>query len=466
MLQLAYCSPVNPVASGISDYSEELLPFLGQYAAITVFAEGNIRVANPQLQAHLAMHPLDRLPAMHQQQPFDAIIYHMGNSPAHGEIYELLQRVPGVVVLHDWVLHHFMLWYAAERQHNIGLYMRTMQQRYGAAGTRVARLMSRGQLHDRAFDMPLNEDVIAHARGLIGHSHFVVDQVRAMRPGLPAAMVAHGVPLPPLVEPAAARARLGLPLDVPIWASFGHITPYKQIDSALRAFARFRHHHPTARYLLVGSVSPHYDLPALVQQLDLAGAVTTTGYVSQTMFGLYVAAADLCLNLRAPTAGETSGSLLRLLAAARPTLVSAIGAFNELPNDVCAKVDPDRSQEALILAYARLFQLQPALAAQLGHNARHYVATHHTLQGAARGYMELLAQVYGWDTIEKVRPSLWDIGGAAQETAASRSAQQPSGAAASSLILPGVAQAAAELGIRPTDDAALQQVAVAMGELC
>ncbi len=35
--------------------------------------------------------------------------------------------------------------------------------------------------------------------------------------------------------------------------------------------------------------------------------------------------------LRHPTAGETSASLLRLLGAGRPTLVTATGSFAELP---------------------------------------------------------------------------------------------------------------------------------------
>ena len=125
--RLAYCSPVNPVESGISDYTEELLPYLGQYADITVFVERGLMPVNPHLQQHLAFHALDDLPRLHQRQPFDALIYHLGNSPAHGTIYELSGRLPGVVVLHEWVLHHLKLWYAAERRKDIGAYLREVE---------------------------------------------------------------------------------------------------------------------------------------------------------------------------------------------------------------------------------------------------------------------------------------------------------------------------------------------------
>jgi hypothetical protein len=158
MIRIAYCSPVNPVASGISDYSEELLPYLAQYADITLFVERDVVPTNRQLRQQFAVEPLDQLPRLHRQRPFDAVIYHMGNSPAHATIYELLRRIPGVVVLHDWVLHHFKLWYAAERQKNVAAYLDEMRARYGVAGERVARKMSRGQLQDAAFTMPLVED--------------------------------------------------------------------------------------------------------------------------------------------------------------------------------------------------------------------------------------------------------------------------------------------------------------------
>jgi glycosyltransferase involved in cell wall biosynthesis len=469
MRRIAYCSPVNPVESGISDYSEELLPYLGQYAKVVLFVDRGLVPTNRHLREHLAVHTLDELPGLHRKQPYDAIIYHMGNSPAHGTIYETSQRIPGVVVLHDWVLHHFKLWYAAERRKDIGAYLREMDGRYATDGERVARKMSRGQLQDAAFHFPLVEDVIEGAQGLIGHSRFVVDQALRLRPSLPAAVVPMGVPLPPDLSQDAARQQLGLPLDAPIWASFGHVNPYKRMESALRAFKRFRGEYPNARYILVGSVSPSYDLAAVIRRLNLDDAVVVTGYVPRADFEQYVAAADLCLNLRSPTAGETSASLLRLLGAGRPTLVSAVGAFVELPADLCAQVDADWSESALILAYARLFQTQPTIAAALGRNARAFVAREHTLAGAAHGYIRFLSQRYGWGEMPRLRDVLWSV-----ESAASTTASAPVQAAEqTSVRLPEpvtetiaeLGAAAAELGVHETDEQPLHDIAATLDDL-
>jgi len=74
-LRIAYCSPVNPAPSGISDYSEELLPYLAQYAEITLFIEDGLRPANPQLIKHLPIKPMRQLERLARRGVFDAIVY-------------------------------------------------------------------------------------------------------------------------------------------------------------------------------------------------------------------------------------------------------------------------------------------------------------------------------------------------------------------------------------------------------
>lgn len=462
MYRIAYCTPLNPQASGIADYSEELLPFLGQYVDIDVFAERGVVPTNVDLQRHLRVLPIDTLPERHRQQPYDAVVYQMGNSPAHSAIYETLLQVPGVVVLHDWVLHHFKLGYAAA--HNrLAQYRAELTARYGRVGQRAADRMLRGQLTNAVFGMPLNDDVLGAARGVVGHSRWIIERVQAAQPTLPAAVVPMGVPLPPPIPRDHARHVLGLPVDQILWASFGHINPYKRIEGALRAFGQFRAAYPTARYLLVGSVSPNYPLDAIIARLGVGDAVTVLGHVPAAHFAHYVAAADLCLNLRYPTAGETSASLLRLLGAGRPTLVSAIDAFNELPDSVCPKVDPDHNETALIFHYAHLLHTTPQLAIALGNNARAFVAQHHTLEQAAAGYIDFLTEVYGWQRPTTTRPPVWTLANEALDTvAAAMVASKPS---STSPIVAGLGQALAELGVTEHDQPVLAAVSEVVAEV-
>jgi glycosyltransferase involved in cell wall biosynthesis len=466
--RIAYCSPVNPAASGISDYSEELLPYLGQYADITLYLEDGLQPDNLQLARHLEVQPLRRLERAHRRRPYDAIVYHMGNSPVHAEIWRAAQRLPGVIVLHEFVLHHFMLWYAANIQHDVQLYVRAMQARYGEKGAHIAQLMIRGRFTEATFQFPLCEPVVAAARGLLAHSRYVQARVNALQPELPTSVVPMGVPLPPAIPRAAARARLGIVPDALLLASFGHINAYKRLEPALRALLELHHERPEARYVLVGSMSPHYDVPGLIRRMGLEDVVTITGYVSRATFEDYVAAADICLNLRHPTAGETSASLLRLLGAGRPTLVSATGAFTELPPDVAAQVDPDAGESTLILAYCRLLAGCPAVAAALGTQARTYVAQEHTLERAAQGYARFLARLYRWELVRRIRPApLWSLETAtlADVTRAIRAATTPAATPAPPHPIPAVGRALAELGISERDTALLRSVAVRLAEL-
>lgn len=409
MRRIAYASPVNPAPSGISDYSEELLPYLGQYAEIILYVDDRLRPSNTRMTAALEVRPVGSLPRDHARRPYDAIVYHMGNSPVHSGIWTALQRQPGVVVLHELVLHHFMLGYAANVLRNPEAYASEAARRYGVEGQRVAQLMLRGRLSEAAFAMPLSEQVLETAIGLIAHSRYVLERASTLRPGLPMAQVPMGVPLPPQIPRAEARQRLGLPEDALILASFGHINPYKRLDAVLRALRILREQHPRLRYLLVGSSSPNYDVRAAVARAGLADLVSITGYVERSTFEDHLAAADICLNLRHPTAGETSASLLRLLGAGRPTLVTASGSFAELPPDVAAQVDLDASEGDLIVAYCHLLATRPDIAAALGANARAFVAREHTLQGAAAGYIRFLAACYGWGETPILRAPLWQI---------------------------------------------------------
>src|SRR5947207_1940050 len=131
MKRIAYASPLTPAPSGISDYSEELLPYLAQYVDITLYVDAGRKPSNPDLTRHLALRPIGKLERDQRRRPYDAILYHMGNSPVHAAIWQAMQRTPGVVVLHEFVLHHFMLNYAATVRRNVAAYRAEAARRYG-----------------------------------------------------------------------------------------------------------------------------------------------------------------------------------------------------------------------------------------------------------------------------------------------------------------------------------------------
>jgi glycosyltransferase involved in cell wall biosynthesis len=214
-----------------------------------------------------------------------------------------------------------------------------------------------------------------------------------------------GVPLTPLIDKGEARAKLGLDPDLFLVTSVGHLNPYKRVSATLRAFKALLMEVPRSLYLLIGSRSPNYDPSRQIEMLGLSEHVRSTGFVSQDDFYLYLSASDVCLNLRYPTAGETSASLLRIMGAGVPVLVSRTGSFEELPDSAAGKVDIGEVEEELLLEYLLLLARRPDVREAMSVAARKYVAERHTMEGAARGYLEFLARQAGLDATEvTIRP--------------------------------------------------------------
>ena len=65
----------------------------------------------------------------------DVDLYHIGNNPLHRGIHDRALARPGVVVIHDAVLHHFYLGFGDERRYvdefvyNYGEWHRHLAQR-------------------------------------------------------------------------------------------------------------------------------------------------------------------------------------------------------------------------------------------------------------------------------------------------------------------------------------------------
>lgn len=409
MRRIAYCSPINPVPSGISDYSEELLPYLGQYVDITVYHDSGVTPSNAQLRTHLSVRPITQLVADQQRQPYDAIVYHMGNSAAHSEIYAVAQQLPGVVVLHDLVLHHFMLQYYANTVKDLGAYQQLVTQHYGQVGADVAARMMRGIFDEAVFGMPLCQPVLARATALISHSDYVANAVRVLAPQLATHVVPMGVPILPMRDATALRQQLDFGDDAFIMASFGHVNPYKRTDQILRALRILRRAGINAHHIVVGSISANVPHERMILRTNTQDAVHITGYVAADVFNAYVDVADVCINLRHPTAGETSASLLRLLAAGKATFITASGSFLEIPRHAAIHVPLDAHEVDFLAAALFLCYQQRKFTAQVRQNARDFVQAHHTLAQSAAAYMQVLSQLHGWEPPTIVRDVCWDV---------------------------------------------------------
>ena len=386
-MRVAYFSPMPPETSGIADYSALLLPALGRRVDVAV-----------------AKHGAKRPP-----RGADVALYHVGNDPkAHGWILDALRRHPGVVVLHEFVLHHLVSGATLARKDVPG-YLDALERDGGL----VARLLGHAVVEQRipplwesrAADFPLAGAVLDHATGLIVHSRYVAERARAAGYDRPIAIVPH----PAWPDPGATPARIP---GSPLIGCFGHVNASKRVPQLLAAFARVRGRHPEARLLLVGSTSPNFDLEKRLQRLGLdADGVVRASRVDEARLWSLMAACDVCVNLRAPTMGETSGTAVRALTLGKPLLVSGIGWFAELPDAVAVKAQPDEHEAEALEAALELLVSRPDVRAELGAAARELARTVHDVDRVADRYAAALEVSLGGEAVDEA--VLREVGSAA-----------------------------------------------------
>jgi glycosyltransferase involved in cell wall biosynthesis len=371
-LKVAYFSPLPPERSGVATYSAFLLPALQRRLAVEVVRRGSKRF------------PVGA----------DIALYHIGNEPnAHGWILKALRSRPGVVVLHEAVLHELVATLTLGRGGKTA-YLDAVER----DGGRVARLLATDALAGRLPPLwelwpsvfPLLDEVFEHAEGVVVHSRYAEALLR--RRGYEGPL--HRVPL---AADLAPHARDQSP-DVhgsPLICSLGVLNVAKRVPQLLEAFARLRQSHPRAVLVLAGSGGADLRLGLRAERagLRLGSDVVYLGFVSGSRLSALLAAADVCVNLRWPTLGEGSGSALQALAAGRPLVVSDVGWFSELPGSVAAKVPVDEHEVEMLVAVLDLLARKPRLRDRMGRAARDYVKAEHDVDRAAEGYEKALAAV-------------------------------------------------------------------------
>ena len=128
------------------------------------------------------------------------------------------------------------------------------------------------------------------------------------------------------------------------------------------------------RFLLVGPADPVVlrEALAFVDRHGLRDRVRFLGRRPAGELHDIVSLADLGVNLRHPTMGESSAALMNLLACGCPALVTAEGQFLEYPDDVCWKVDAGGGERRQLVEMMRTLRERPEVLAAMGRAARHF----------------------------------------------------------------------------------------------
>jgi glycosyltransferase involved in cell wall biosynthesis len=394
--KLAFVSPLPPERSGISDYSAELIPELARYYEIDVIVAQDI-VADPWIKANCPIRNVEWFKA--NATKFDRVLYHFGNSTFHQHMFGLLDEAPGVVVLHDFFLsgiiaHMDVHGYAPD------VWSSHLYQSHGYAALHE-RYTGR-DLADTVDRYPANLAVLKAASGVIVHSEASFRMAQKWY-GSDAGKDWAVIPLlrtPSIIngdKKVAARERLGISPTEFVICTFGKVDPTKLSQRVLKSWLESRiADSPSCRLAFVGENDPTpygQRLEALAQESILRGRISITGWVDRATFHDWLMAADLCVQLRTLSRGETSAAVLDCMNYGVATIVNANGSLADLPADAVYML-PDEFDDTDLSRALEALSEDATKRETLGRRAQEIVHRFHNPRICAEQYFSSIEDFY------------------------------------------------------------------------
>lgn len=390
--KLAYVSPLPPERTGIADYSAELLSELARYYDIDVIVAQEA-ITDPWIKENCSVRTA--LWFSSHGHLYDRVLYHFGNSPYHQHMFDLLRRIPGVAVLHDFFLGHI-----ATHMDGLGgqdypdFLAKTLYQSHGYQAIRER--FHTNNTSDLAWKYPCNKTVLDDAQAVIVHS----DNSKRLAHQWYGNSIADNWSVIPLLRVPAqksgrlqARKALGISLDAFIVSSFGLLGPSKQNQRLLDAWLAS----PLSkdeRCLLVfigENDGGNYgtELTATIHNNGLSHRIRITGWANILQFRQYLAATDVAVQLRTLSRGETSAAVLDCMNYGLATIVNANGSMADLPKDAVYMLPDEFKIADLSTALENLWK-DRTYRNRLGQRAREVIQIRHTPRACADQYFQVI----------------------------------------------------------------------------
>jgi glycosyltransferase involved in cell wall biosynthesis len=371
--RMAYVSPLPPERSGIADWSAELIPELARHYDLDVVVDqGN--VTDSWITANCNVRDTEWFD--HNAFRYDRILYHFGNSTFHRHMFDLIGRHPGTVVLHDFFLSGIVA-HMDVVEGREGFWARALYLSHG-----YHAVQERYRVPDAAetiWKFPANGPALESAKGVIVHSDFARELGQKFYGSRfcedwRATHLLRKVPQP--VPRNIAREKLGFSEQDLVVCSFGVTGPTKLNDRLLHAWLESGLvDDPDCRLVFVGENHGGAYGERLQREISASSGaerIHLTGFAEPDLYRLYLTAADIGVQLRANTRGETSAAVLDCMAYALPTVINAHGSMAEIP-DSCVAMLPNEFTTAQLADALRALQSDPKRRMELGELARSYV---------------------------------------------------------------------------------------------
>jgi glycosyltransferase involved in cell wall biosynthesis len=361
-VKIAYFAPLPPAPTGVADYAAALLTGLRRHGDVEI----GVRHA-------------------------DVALYHLGNNQLHRAIYQRALEHPGVVVLHDAVLHHFFLG-ALDREAYIAEFVFNYGDWHRALAEDLWSCRAGSGFDARYFDYPMLKRIAERSRAVVVHNPAAARMVREHAPQAEVVEIPHLFAAPELPvdwEVIRLRHSWGIPPSACLFGVFGYLRESKRLFTVLRAFQKLQRVRPDCGLLIAGSFVSS-DLRRAIEPLLDAPGIVRLRYLAEPDFWRAALAVDACINLRYPAAGETSGIAIRLMGIGKPVLLTDTEENSRYPAAGCLRIAPGADEENALLRHMFLLTSMKECAGEIGQRASGHIVERHQAVQVAEQFWETL----------------------------------------------------------------------------
>lgn len=381
--RLVFISPLPPARSGIADYSLALLEDLDRIYDLVVVCENEAVMLNPSLQKFKMITAQEYYKI---GNIFDRHLYHFGNSFYHLWMKPLVERFPGILVLHDVFLGGYT--HASLKDQGLTAVVREV---FKEEGYEALSLYMRTDIHQTLLHYPLNKSLISQSDGVIVHSEYALSLLDISEKVMK-------VPFPKKLPSITmtqedAKIALGLAPETFLVCSFGFIGATKCSKELIEAWTYCAFDENAKNQLTFVGALPQTPYGEALKSLACEKNITFTGYCDEVLYKTYLIAADVVVQLRQNSRGESSAALFDALSYAKPVILNANGSFNEVPHHVALMLSDSFTISELAHSLQILSKNKEKRKA-LSVCAHEYISSFHQPIHTVQAYQNAIEMIY------------------------------------------------------------------------
>ncbi|WP_175493750.1 glycosyltransferase [Microvirga guangxiensis] len=392
----AIWSSMPPLDCGVADYSRELVDALAATHDVDVYVDGKYRpdAFIPTCARYRHPRDFDLLPEPTMN------IFQMGGRSYQQFMYEPIRRHRGTVVLHDLSMSLGFYFLAkggdALNEFEDKVVLPEGEHAHKEYGRMLAQFRDPPRdVLDGFFDRhKLLRWLVESTDSLLVHTEPLRSQLKEEYPDANTRTIRMGATdmLPKVrhLPMQSWRQALGIKPNALCIGCFGIVDKWKRLDLVARAFEELCNQYPTSVLLIVGRA---YDaeyrqkLEALTKESRFGERIALIDYASPNAFHALMALVDVVVNIRWPSRLGMSAILVRALAAGKPTIISDIPEWREIPEEVCPRVTPGETALKQLSALLIGFASDPATLKAHAMSARKWFLSNGTLDAMRADYL-------------------------------------------------------------------------------